>query len=146
MGLEHKRIPSAVGPLPPKSHFTPQPRRLVKVLVPSSMQSWTGEPRWLFLSSVFRKTLINFPAVGFWLHCAFLLCVFSQAGAVNLDQCKANFANETGQTQFTYQQCVHECGGGAGDFQWTMFSQDFSTWLLPWIALMFQLPFGATGM
>ena len=64
---------------------------------------------------------------------------------MDLEQCKAKFANETGQSQFTYEQCVQQCGGGVGEFKWTMFSQDFSTWLLPWFALMFQLPFGASG-
>jgi hypothetical protein len=83
----------------------------------------------------------------FRLPCAFLLCLLVQAGgAVNLDKCKATVANQTGQTQFTYKECVDTCGAGVGAFNWTMFSQDFSTWLLPWIALMFQLPFGATGM
>ena len=27
--------------------------------------------------------------------------------------------------------------------QWTVFSQQFSSWLLPWLALVSQLPFGA---
>ena len=83
--------------------------------------------------------------VRFWGPCVFLLCLLVQAGAVNLDKCKATFANETGRTEFTYKECVQTCGAGAGAFSWTMFSGDFSTWLLPWIALMFQLPFGATG-
>ena len=85
--------------------------------------------------------------VRFWFPSAFLLCLFAKVvGAVDLDKCKANFQNETGQTQFTYKQCLETCGGGAGVFKWKMFSDDFSTWLLPWIALMFQLPFGASGM
>lgn len=107
------------------------------------MQSWIGEPHSFCRSSV----LIDFVfTVKFWFPCAFLLCLLAQADAVDLDKCKATFKNQTGQTQFTFKECVHTCGGGAGTFNWTMFSQDFSTWLLPWIALMFQLPFGATGM
>jgi hypothetical protein len=87
----------------------------------------------------------RFPTAGFWFPCIFLLCLFAQADAINLSVCKAKFANETGHTQFTYTECVKTCGGGAGVFNWTMFSQNFSAWLLPWVALMFQLPFGATG-
>ena len=86
--------------------------------------------------------------VRLWFLCVFLFCLLAQAGAINLDQCEAMFVNETGQPspQIPYEQCVQTCGGGLGSFQWTMFSQGFSTWLLPWVALMFQLPFGATGM
>ena len=45
----------------------------------------------------------------------------------------------------TYEQCLVECGPGLGDIDWGDFSQTFSTWLLPWIALMFQIPFGGEG-
>ena len=89
------------------------------------------------------------PTVKLWLPCVFLLFLFLQVDAVRLDQCKARFANATDQSgplTITYNQCVETCGGGAGEFKWTMFSQGFSAWLLPWIALIFQLPFGATGM
>ena len=30
-----------------------------------------------------------------------------------------------------------------GDINWPGFSQNFGAWLLPWITLMFQIPFGA---
>ena len=88
--------------------------------------------------------------VRLWLPCVSLLFLFVQVGAVNLGQCKAKFANEPGQSSpanitITYHQCVETCGGGTGDFKWPMFSQGFGALLLPWIALMFQLPFGATG-
>ena len=86
--------------------------------------------------------------VKLWLPYAFLLCLFVQVDAANLGQCSAKIANEPGQSNppnMTYTQCVGACGGGAGDFQWTMFSQGFGSWLLPWIALIFQLPFGASG-
>jgi len=43
----------------------------------------------------------------------------------------------------SYEQCVAECGGGIGDVNWEAFSQSFGAWFLPWIALMFQIPFGA---
>ncbi|KAJ2932960.1 hypothetical protein H1R20_g4121, partial [Candolleomyces eurysporus] len=45
-------------------------------------------------------------------------------------------------TGLTYGLCVRECGSGQQPFQWTIFSQQFSSWLLPWLALVSQLPFG----
>ena len=46
-------------------------------------------------------------------------------------------------TAITYNLCVSQCGAGQEPFQWTIFSQQFSSWLLPWLALLSQLPFGA---
>jgi hypothetical protein len=46
-------------------------------------------------------------------------------------------------TAITYDLCVSQCGAGPEPFQWTVFSQQFSSWLLPWLALVSQLPFGA---
>jgi len=46
-------------------------------------------------------------------------------------------------TAITYDLCVSQCGAGQEPFQWTSFSQQFSSWLLPWLALLSQLPFGA---
>ena len=46
-------------------------------------------------------------------------------------------------TAITYNLCVSRCGAGQEPFQWTIFSQQFSSWLLPWLALVSQLPFGA---
>jgi hypothetical protein len=46
-------------------------------------------------------------------------------------------------TAITYDLCVEQCGAGQEPFQWTVFSQQFSSWLLPWLALVSQLPFGA---
>jgi hypothetical protein len=46
-------------------------------------------------------------------------------------------------TVITYESCVSNCGTGQAPFQWTVFSQQFCTWLVPWLALLSQLPFGA---
>ncbi|KAJ6568460.1 hypothetical protein B0H10DRAFT_2168855 [Mycena sp. CBHHK59/15] len=46
-------------------------------------------------------------------------------------------------TAITYGLCVKECGGDAEPFVWNIFSQQFSAWLLPYLALIAQLPFGA---
>ena len=43
----------------------------------------------------------------------------------------------------SYIQCLEECGTGIGDVDWQDFSQNFGAWFLPWISLMFQIPFGA---
>lgn len=45
-------------------------------------------------------------------------------------------------TGVTYGLCVRACGPGQEPFQWSVFSQQFSSWLLPWLALVSQLPFG----
>ncbi|KAF9523983.1 hypothetical protein CPB83DRAFT_949095 [Crepidotus variabilis] len=46
-------------------------------------------------------------------------------------------------TAITYDMCVQECGHHAEPASWTTFSQQFSAWLLPYLALISQLPFGA---
>ncbi|KAJ7248228.1 hypothetical protein B0H12DRAFT_1123689 [Mycena haematopus] len=46
-------------------------------------------------------------------------------------------------TAITYELCIVACGSGQGPFQWNIFSQQFSAWLLPYLALISQLPFGA---
>ena len=51
--------------------------------------------------------------------------------------------NVSDATGITYGLCVQACGGGQEPFQWSIFSQQFSAWLLPWLALVSQLPFGA---
>jgi len=43
----------------------------------------------------------------------------------------------------TYSLCIKACGSDQEPFNWTVFSQQFSAWLLPWLALVSQLPFGA---
>jgi len=76
--------------------------------------------------------------------------------AVNLNECGTRLRaaqegawNATNSTSpapalhLSYEQCVTECGGGIGDVNWEAFSRTFGAWFLPWIALMFQIPFGA---
>ena len=46
-------------------------------------------------------------------------------------------------TAITYDLCVSQCGTFQEPFQWTVFSKQFMSWLLPWLALLLQLPFGA---
>jgi len=48
-------------------------------------------------------------------------------------------------TAISYFDCVEFCPDGQGQepFSWSMFTQQFAAWMLPWIALLSQLPFGA---
>ena len=52
-------------------------------------------------------------------------------------------ANISAATAITYQLCVSACGEGPEAFEWSLFAQRFGAWLLPWLALISQLPFGA---
>ncbi|KAJ7216598.1 hypothetical protein GGX14DRAFT_442128 [Mycena pura] len=97
-------------------------------------------------------------------HCLILLFVTSVNlvfAAVDFPQCFAEIrngtrwtaggtdshgnpvANITNATAITYQLCVQACGTGSGALSWSSFSQQFSAWLLPWFALLSQLPFGS---
>ncbi|KAG1773272.1 hypothetical protein EV702DRAFT_1244209 [Suillus placidus] len=46
-------------------------------------------------------------------------------------------------TSISYSMSTSHCGTGQEPFQWSVFSQEFSAWLLPNLALISQLPFGA---
>ena len=46
-------------------------------------------------------------------------------------------------TRITYELCLRACGSGPEAFNWASFSQQFSAWQLPWLALIPALPFGA---
>ena len=82
------------------------------------------------------------------------------SSAVNFHQCLASINKMTidgktdnhgnllppstsNATAITYDLCVSQCGRGQEPFKWKIFSQQFSAWLLPWLALLSQLPFGA---
>lgn len=44
---------------------------------------------------------------------------------------------------FTYRACLNACGSQTGTPTWANISQQFSAWLLPYLALISQLPFGS---
>ena len=88
-----------------------------------------------------------------------LTTCFAGINAVNLTQCGQRLqAAQEGTLNTTsgmspapvlslsYAECIIECGGGLGDVSWHAFSQSFGAWFLPWIALGFQIPFGAECM
>ncbi|OAX40780.1 hypothetical protein K503DRAFT_686817 [Rhizopogon vinicolor AM-OR11-026] len=45
-------------------------------------------------------------------------------------------------TGFTYRACLQACGAGTETPSWGNISQQFGSWLLPYLALISQLPFG----
>ena len=84
----------------------------------------------------------------------------SASSYTNFTQCLDTFranGNATGGTDYfgrpvndsrdavalTYEECDYLCGTTQEAFGWSTFSQQFSAWLLPWLALVSQLPFGA---
>ena len=92
-------------------------------------------------------------------HILFLLLFSSFVVASNLTQCLQDFANDPNATGgvdskgqptspaeavgLTYKACTARCGTGPEIFNWRTFAQLFSAWLLPWLALISQLPFGS---
>ncbi|KAJ6551660.1 hypothetical protein B0H19DRAFT_1297417 [Mycena capillaripes] len=52
-------------------------------------------------------------------------------------------SNISEATAITYDLCLRACGSGSEAFNWNIFSQQFTAWLLPYLALVSQLPFGA---
>ncbi|CAK5284094.1 unnamed protein product [Mycena citricolor] len=93
----------------------------------------------------------------------FLLCARAVCASVDFVQCFADIKNGShgsdggtdnqgnpvpriteNTTSITYELCLSACGSGGGAFSWSSFSQQFSAWLLPWIALLSQFPFGCT--
>lgn len=45
-------------------------------------------------------------------------------------------------TALSYSGCTKYCGSGPVSFSWSVFAQEYSAWLLPYLALLSQLPFG----
>lgn len=98
------------------------------------------------------------PSLLFLVLCSIII---SEAVAVNFNQCLAEIhdgkwgtvggtdnqgnpvSDISNTTAITYDLCIRACGLAAEPFSWTIFSQQFSAWLLPWLALVSQLPFGA---
>jgi hypothetical protein len=80
-----------------------------------------------------------------WTQC--LLDIKASANVTNnlvglLDGNGYPVSNIADATAISYSLCTSACGSGR-NFQWPVLSQDFSSWLLPYLALISQLPFGA---
>ena len=94
-----------------------------------------------------------------------LLLLFSSlVAATNFTQCLETFRGLPNGTEggvdssghpltspaeavgLTYRTCRARCGGDAESFNWREFAQLFASWLLPWLALISQLPFGSASL
>jgi len=81
----------------------------------------------------------------------FTQCLNTLVGNANTTNNLTGLLNGDGQpvtntgdaTAISYSLCVSACGSAQEPFQWSEFSQEFSAWLLPFLALISQLPFGA---
>lgn len=60
-----------------------------------------------------------------------------------LDNAGKTVTSPADATAITYDLCKSSCGANPEPFQWSIFSSQFSAWLLPWLALISQLPFGS---
>src|ERR1700709_411405 len=91
-------------------------------------------------------------------HLGLLLLAYAarQVAAVNFTQCLSTIvqnadatnnlsgllngegqpvANASDTKAISYWLCTSSCGAGSEPFQWSVFSQEFSAWLLPFLAL-----------
>jgi hypothetical protein len=93
----------------------------------------------------------------------FAFCITQNVVAVVFEQCfKEIRANMTGQAGgvdsdghpvaniteavgITYHQCVQWCSSAPETFAFATFSRTFTAWLLPWLALISQLPFNGSN-
>jgi hypothetical protein len=66
--------------------------------------------------------------------------LLGQEGGVDIH---GNPVNITAAVGFTYNLCVECSGNSSTPFDGSTFVQEFGSWLLPWLALISQLPFGA---
>jgi hypothetical protein len=92
-------------------------------------------------------------------HILLLLLFSSLVVAKSLGQCLQDFQKDPGAVGgvdswghptspaaavgFTYKACTKQCGSSPMPFVWGDFAQLFPSWLLPWLALISQLPFGS---
>ena len=102
--------------------------------------------------------LLSFCNVGFCAGANFTGCLQNVTAQVNASlvagnlniSCSFGTVNTNGHrttdpnqiTGLTYESCVKNCGSAPVEFNWPTFSQQFTSWLLPWLALISQLPYG----
>ena len=90
--------------------------------------------------------LVSFCVVAFGAGPDFSACLQNVLNSGSLEGTVDTNGNPTTNisliTGLTYDRCVADCGSGPSDFDWPTFSQEFTSWLLPWLALISQLPYG----
>src|ERR1700676_465688 len=67
--------------------------------------------------------------------------VYGTEGGTDINGSPVNVSKAVG---ISPALCERACGTGPEAFEWVAFSQKFTSWLLPWLALISQLPFGAS--
>ena len=96
--------------------------------------------------SVLLLSLLSFCAVAFGAGIDFQACLQNVLNSGSLEgtvDTNGNLTTNISQiTGLTYDRCVVDCGPGSVDFNWYTFSQQFISWLVPWLALISQLPYG----
>ncbi|SJL10016.1 uncharacterized protein ARMOST_13398 [Armillaria ostoyae] len=93
-----------------------------------------------------------------------VLLLISSAASINFNQCLADIQSgkygvdgvldNDGLPMSTYENtaaitlelCYRACGRGSEPFSFLAFAQESSAWLVPWLALLSQLPFGANDL
>ncbi|KAF7365132.1 hypothetical protein MVEN_00384500 [Mycena venus] len=126
----------------------------------SAVDNLSLSPSMTLSSSRLWSHKTRFPIANLACVCIFLSVVPAFA-SVDFPQCFADIkegkhgttggtdnqgnpvADITKATSITYEFCQQACGTGGGAFSWSSFSQQFSAWLLPWLALLSQFPFGS---
>ena len=53
-------------------------------------------------------------------------------------------SNITDAVGITYERCIEWCSSAPENFDFPTFSRKFTAWLLPWLALISQLPFNGS--
>ena len=90
--------------------------------------------------------LLSFCTATFGAGPNFTACLQSVVNSGSLEGTVDTNGNPTTNisliTGLTYGRCLADCGSGPVDFNWHTFSQQFTSWLLPWLALISQLPYG----
>jgi hypothetical protein len=69
----------------------------------------------------------------------------NMTGAGGVDAHGYPVANITEAVGVTYPQCLQWCSSAPEPFDFTTFSRKFTAWLLPWLALISQLPFNGSN-
>jgi len=63
--------------------------------------------------------------------------------SIGLDNFGNPLYNDAHATAISYADCLTFCGNGPEEFVWSIFTEQVAAWLLPWLALVSQLPYGA---
>ena len=120
-GCSFQSHPSPCRPLPPEDMNPISTRTLLLLLCFVSLVAAAID---------FTRRLDNFGATN-------------KIGGVDSDGYDVPAAKATG---LKYETRREECGTTADSFNWAQFARLFTSWLLPWLVLISQLPFGSGNL